>query len=155
SIDDILTSIEVANLTGGPSANTFDVSGWTGGGTLSADGGSDSIVAIKSADFALSTAALSSTDGMSLTLLSIDNANLTGQGIAVGTWSGDSLTLSGTSVTLTSVTTTGNVTFTASGDVTVGTITTGAGQSVAISAGGAILDGNGAADNITTKNLYL
>src|SRR5207248_5992557 len=53
TIHDQLTSIEVANLTGGPSSNTFDVSGWTGGGSLSAAAGSDSLVASKNANFTL------------------------------------------------------------------------------------------------------
>jgi hypothetical protein len=49
----------------------------------------------------------------------------------------------------------GAVTITAGGDFVVGAIITSPGGSVSITAGGAILDGNGSADNITTNNLSL
>src|SRR5204862_381156 len=87
-----LSSIEVANLTGGASANTFTVSGWTGSGTITGGGGADTISAIKDADFTLSDTALSASDGMNLALLGIGTANLTGGASAsafnVSSWTG-------------------------------------------------------------------
>jgi hypothetical protein len=48
-----------------------------------------------------------------------------------------------------------SITVGGSGNATIQVITTGLGGKVSITAGGAILDGNGAADNVTTSNLAL
>src|SRR5262249_7481837 len=77
-IHDQLTSIEVANLTGGPGANSFDVSSWTGTGSLNADGDSNTVNATKNTDCTPGDTSLGTTDGMSLTLAGIEIANLTG-----------------------------------------------------------------------------
>src|SRR5262245_21414604 len=87
-----LTNVGVANLTGGGGDNTFTVSGWSGSGTLNGMGGDDTVAATKNQDFTLTNGSLTATDGMSLTLASIQVANLTGGGghntFAVGDWSG-------------------------------------------------------------------
>ncbi len=88
-----LSAIGTANLTGGVSANDFDVSMWTGSGTLTGGGGgSDRVVATKNASYTLSNSAISSTDGMSLTLSSIQSVLLfdTGGGhsFTVDGWTG-------------------------------------------------------------------
>src|SRR5262249_52570775 len=49
-----LAAITVANLTGGASASTFDVSGWTGTGSLNGGGGTDMVVVNKNANMTLS-----------------------------------------------------------------------------------------------------
>jgi Ca2+-binding RTX toxin-like protein len=73
-----LASIEVATLSGGPSANTFTVSGWTGTGLLDAAGGSDTLVANNDADFVLADGSLSRSGSGVLTILGFESANLTG-----------------------------------------------------------------------------
>src|SRR5205085_1605694 len=65
-----LGNFEVATLSGGASANAFTVSGWTGSGTITGGGGADTVSATKDANFTLSNTALTSSDGMSLTLSS-------------------------------------------------------------------------------------
>ena len=60
--------------------NSFDVSGWTGSGTLTATeaaGTVSTIVATKSAGYTLTNTSLSSTDGMNLSLRGMTTANLT------------------------------------------------------------------------------
>jgi hypothetical protein len=71
-------SFQVANLTGGASSNTFEVSGWTGTGAIDGLGGADTVAATKDEDFTSSDALLKTTDGMSLGLSSIETLNLTG-----------------------------------------------------------------------------
>ena len=88
-----LSGLEVANLTGGTSANTFTVSGWTGTGSLIGGDGSDVVAATKDGLFTLTDSQLSTADGMSLALDSIAIANLTG-GVGNDTfdllgWTGD------------------------------------------------------------------
>ncbi len=87
-----LAGIETANLTGGASANTFTVSGWTGHGTITGGGGSDTIAATKDANFTLTDSSLGTSDGMTLALLAIGTANLTGGASAnsfdVSGWTG-------------------------------------------------------------------
>ncbi|MFO0925869.1 MAG: hypothetical protein U0736_02390 [Gemmataceae bacterium] len=76
-----LVSVEDARLTGGPGNNLFTVSGWTGGGALTGGGGSDAVVAVKNADFVLTDASLTASDGLALTLTpasGIRRAALTG-----------------------------------------------------------------------------
>ena len=90
---DALAKLQVANLTGGISANTFTVSGWTRAGTFVGGGGTgDTIVASKNVNFMLSNAVLQTTDGMSLSLSGITKATLTGgtgnNSFTVGGWTG-------------------------------------------------------------------
>jgi hypothetical protein len=101
-----LSAIRTAKLTGGASNNTFNVTGWTGAGSLSGGGGTDTVVAVKNADFSLSNTALTAGDGMSLALSAIGIANLAvGSGnnlFTIGTWTGTgSLTGGGGSDTVT------------------------------------------------------
>jgi hypothetical protein len=87
-----LSAISLANLTGGPGNNTFTVSGWSGGGTLTGGGGTDTVVATRNADFTLSNTALTTSDGLNLTLSGIGIAKLTGgtgnNTFTVSGWSG-------------------------------------------------------------------
>lgn len=89
---DTLANLQIANLTGGSSANTFTVSGWTGKGLLVGGGSSDSVVASKNTNFMLSNSALQTSDGMDLTLVAFSAATLTGgagdNGFTVGSWTG-------------------------------------------------------------------
>jgi hypothetical protein len=73
-----LAGFATANLTGGPSNNTFTVSGWTGGGILTGGGGVATVLATKNADFTLSDTALTANDGLHLTLSGVGKAQLTG-----------------------------------------------------------------------------
>ena len=74
-----LAGIEAANLTGGASANTFDVSGWTHAAILVGGGGADTIAATKDVNFTLSNTGLQTSDGMNVSLnASFLTANLTG-----------------------------------------------------------------------------
>ena len=95
---DTLANLQTANLTGGSGANTFTVSGWTGLGTFSGGGGSDTIVAVKSANFTLSNTSLITSDNMNLTLNGFSKAKLTGGAgedtFTVSDWTGSG-TLSG------------------------------------------------------------
>ena len=87
-----LSGIGIANLTGGAGNNSFDVSGWTGRGSLSGNGGADTLVATKDTSFTLDNTTLSTTDGMTLALLNIGRANLTGgtesDSFTVSNWTG-------------------------------------------------------------------
>lgn len=91
---DKLSSLEVANLTGGTGNNTFTTSGWTGTGHFVGGGGSgDTISVSKNVDlFTLSNTRLQSSDGLSLELAGFAKANLTGGAgnnrFDVGGWSG-------------------------------------------------------------------
>ena len=84
---------ETLSVSGSDDADTFNVSSFTGTATVSGGTGSDSITATKNADFTLSNGSLAASDGMALTLSSIQTANLTGGAgdntFTVGnTWSG-------------------------------------------------------------------
>jgi hypothetical protein len=92
---DTLSAIENALLTGGASANTFTVSGWTGGGSLTGGGGTDTVVASKNVSFTLSNSSLSATNGLSMSLSGIGIANLTG-GAAANTFTVSGWTGTGT-----------------------------------------------------------
>ena len=76
-----LSGFTSANLTDSSTGGlTFTVSGWTGSGSLiDADtGGSfDAVTSTKAAGYTLSDTALTSTDGMSLSLSGLTSANLT------------------------------------------------------------------------------
>jgi hypothetical protein len=92
NMDVHLAHFGVAELTGGTSANTFDVSGWTGTGTLESEGGTDTVAARKDGKFALTDSRLLTSDGMSLALQHLSVANLTGGPsnnlFDVGGWTG-------------------------------------------------------------------
>lgn len=90
-----LSSVERADLTGGNGANTFTVTDWTGGGLLTGAGGADTIVAVKNGDFTLADSSLATSDGMNLTLASVETANLTG-GAGVNTFTVSGWTGGGT-----------------------------------------------------------
>jgi len=94
-----LTGFTIANLGGGPSANTFTVSGWTGSGRLSGGAIAGTLVAIKDTDFLLANNSLATGDGMSLTLADIGTANLTGgpglNTFDVSGWTGDGILTGG------------------------------------------------------------
>ncbi len=74
----VLDSIGTANLTGGPSNNTFTVNAWTGVGVIDGAGGSvDRVVANRaSAEFVLGDSFLSSTGFGTLNLVSVEAADL-------------------------------------------------------------------------------
>jgi hypothetical protein len=90
-----LAGIHQAVLTGGPSANTFDVSGWTGTATLDGGGGLATVVSSNDADFTLSDNALTRSTGGTFTLVNIQRAVLTGgpgdNTFTVSNWSGSAL----------------------------------------------------------------
>lgn len=104
------TSVEKVELFGGASANTFDVSTFTGSTILHGGGGTDTVVATRDASFTLSDSLLSVTGGGTHTLDSIKAARLTGGAGAntftIGAWTGQA-TLNGS---------TGTDTLVASGD---------------------------------------
>ena len=71
-----------AYLAGGGSGNRFDVTGWTGSGTLVGGGvsgnASDTVVLVQDADFTLDDAYLATTTGSHWQLVAITAAELTG-----------------------------------------------------------------------------
>jgi Ca2+-binding RTX toxin-like protein len=73
-----LAQVEQAVLTGGSSANSFTVSGWTGIATLNGGGGIDVVVAANSSGFTLSDMNLTRTTGGQFALSSIEQASLSG-----------------------------------------------------------------------------
>ena len=90
SFTDNLSGISVISLMGaGNLSHTFNVSGWTGSGTLALGGGTGIVTASKSGGFTLSKASLTSADGMALAIFGIITANLT------DTSSGNTFTIAG------------------------------------------------------------
>ncbi len=90
---DTLANLQVANLTGGTSSNTFTVSGWSGEGSFVGGGGTtDTLVASKDVSFTLSNVRLQSSDGMNLSLTGFTKATLSGGAgnntFTVGGWTG-------------------------------------------------------------------
>jgi Ca2+-binding RTX toxin-like protein len=75
---DSLTDIGEAELTGGASANTFDLTGWTGAATITGGSGTDSLVADGNSDFTLTDALLQRTGQGEIVLGSVESAALTG-----------------------------------------------------------------------------
>ena len=73
-----LASIESAILTGGASDNTFDLSSWTGPSTVDGSGGIDTLKLIRNANFTLTDALISVSDGTSYPVASVERADLTG-----------------------------------------------------------------------------
>ncbi len=74
----VLSGITTANLTATSSGKTFDVSGWTGSGSLTDTAATgDTVTATKSASMTLTGSSLWSTDGMTLALSNFKTAALT------------------------------------------------------------------------------
>ncbi len=114
-----LNGFTTANLTDSAGGNTFTVSGWTGGGSLSDTGaGGDTVAASKSAGYTLANSSLASTDGMSLGLSRITTANLTatsaGKTFDVSGWTGSG-SLTDTAATGDTVTATKSASMTLTG----------------------------------------
>ena len=65
-----LSGFETANLTGGSSANTFDVTGWTGTGSLTGNGATSTVAATKNTDITLTNNSLTA-GTMNMTLSGI------------------------------------------------------------------------------------
>lgn len=74
----VLATMEVANLTGGASDNTFDVGGWNGTGSLVGGGGLNTVAATRNANFTLTNSSLAASGGFTLALTDITRAELTG-----------------------------------------------------------------------------
>ena len=70
-----LSLVTDAKLEGGASTNQFEVSEWTGSGTLIGNGDKDTVKATKDQNFTLGDTSLISTDGMNFLLTSIENAS--------------------------------------------------------------------------------
>ena len=74
-----LSGFEVANLTGGSSANTFDVTGWTGTGSLTGNGATSTVAATKNTDTTLTNSSLTAgtmnmmLSGITLSALTANN----------------------------------------------------------------------------------
>ena len=166
-----LAGIEIANLTGGVSANSFTVSGWTGTGTMDGLAGSDTIIAVNDVNFTLTDTGLARTGRGALTLAGIEVANLTGgvgaNNFTVSGWTGtgtmDGLAGSDTiiavndvnfTLTNTSLARTGLGTLTLAG-IEVANLTGGAGaNSFTVSGwtGTGTLDGMGGSDTAIAVN---
>ncbi|HLP76522.1 MAG TPA: hypothetical protein VK327_06325, partial [Candidatus Paceibacterota bacterium] len=74
-----LSGIQTANLTGGSSANTYTVSGWTGTGSITGPTGStNTLLAVSNANFTLTNSLLTRSGFGDLQLANIINAVLTG-----------------------------------------------------------------------------
>ena len=102
-ISDKFYGISAATVTAPTISNTFNIQGWSGTGSLTSGGASGTLVVGQSGGFTLSNGALSSTNGMAMSLSGITTASLTdttgGNSIAIGGWTG-SLTLTGSHETL-------------------------------------------------------
>jgi hypothetical protein len=119
-----LVRFQQAHLTGGASNDTFDVSGWTGSGTLDGGGGTNTVIASNDVNFTLSNSSLGRSGLGTLTLANIQIANLTGGGgnntFTVSGWTGNdnldggggaddyNISLVGSGAGLTTVTNSGN-----------------------------------------------
>ena len=71
-------------VAGQGTTNGFNVSGWTGAGTLTAPTGTGTVAAAKNAGSTLTDTSLASTDGMNVTLSGITSADLSTVGAGVG-----------------------------------------------------------------------
>jgi Ca2+-binding RTX toxin-like protein len=87
-----LNRIQNVFLSGGPGNNTFDVSGYTGSGSIFGNGGSDTVAASGAGTLSLTDNSLSRTGDGTLALTNIQNAVLTatsgGATFNVSSWSG-------------------------------------------------------------------
>lgn len=73
-----LQSIELATLAGGASANTFNLSGWTGSGQVDGKGGDDLFTWSLDASATLTGASFIASNGSAIFLTSVEKASLTG-----------------------------------------------------------------------------
>jgi hypothetical protein len=73
-----LQNVTNAVLTGGPGGTTFNVSGWTGTATLIGQGGTNTVVLSRAADFTLTDNTLTLANGGTFHLVNIQNLVLTG-----------------------------------------------------------------------------
>ena len=156
-----ITSAKLTDTSAG--GKTFTVTGWTGSGSLT--GTADTVTASKSADYTLTNALLSSTDGMSLGLNGITTANLTatgsGHNFTVSGWTGTG-SLTGAAAAVTDAASGGftltntsliapNTTMTLSGITTANLTDTGSGNTFTVSGwthGGTLA---GTADTVTAS----
>ena len=166
-----LSGFTTASLTDTAGGNTFTVSGWKGGGSLTDSAAvGDTVTASKSAGFTLANTSLSSTDGMSLGLSNVTTANLTDSGSGGNTftitgWTGTG-TLKGTAGTLvdgvsssvvlakTSLAVTGGPTLTLSGFTTANLTDTTGGNTFTVSGwtgSGSLTDSAAAGDTVTAS----
>ena len=71
-----LSGFETANLTGGSSANIFDVTGWTGTGSLTGNGATSTVAATKNTDMTLTDSSLTAgTMNMMLSGITLERAH--------------------------------------------------------------------------------
>jgi hypothetical protein len=90
-----VANVELLNLTGGAGNNSFDLNGWTGGGTLDGLAGTDDVAITRDADFGLTASTLTVSVGLPVTIANLENAALTG-GISQNTftlvgWNGNAV----------------------------------------------------------------
>lgn len=87
-----LQQVTLAALAGGNGNDTFDLSGWNGGGTLSGGAGYDTFILMRDTDFVLADALLEMADGTQLVLAGLENAWLTGRAsdnvFTISQWTG-------------------------------------------------------------------
>src|SRR5204862_7975176 len=76
--DDVLSGIERAVLTGGPHDTTFDITGWTGSGAITAGGGHDRLIAGGDEDLTLTDSLLVRSAAGAVSFDSIVAVQLTG-----------------------------------------------------------------------------
>ena len=167
-----LTSVEVATLTGGASANTFTVSSWTGSAALAGAGGNDAYTVNLHTGTAGSVS-ISDASGAGDTLVvngtaSADTLTVTGTSVSRGSqtisYSGietltinagdgdDAITINSASVATTIYGDAGADTFTANGNAASLTLSGGAGNdAVTVTATAAALTVNGDADDDTVN----
>lgn len=169
---DTLVNVQIANLTGGSSANTFTASGWTGAGSLVGGGGTDTIVKSVDANFTLANTGLQTSDGMSLSLSGLSAATLIGgagnNSFTVGSWTGTATLAGGTgsdtlaatrdasmTLTTTSLSTTGYGNLSLSG-FEIANLTGGVGNNTFTVTGwsgsGSLVGGGGADTLVVSRN---
>ena len=73
-----LSGVTQAALTSGPSNDSFDVTGWTGSGSITGGGGFDTLISTVDADAVLTDTSLTRTNGASLVLAGIAKAIISG-----------------------------------------------------------------------------
>lgn len=88
-----LSGFSKAKLTGGAGNNTFVVSEWTGGGTVTGGAGDDTLIAERNANHTLTNTSLATIGFGTLSLSGLENAELTGGAgnntFTVSGWTGD------------------------------------------------------------------
>lgn len=73
-----LSGIDNAVITGGGSANTFNITNWSSAATLNGEGGNDKVVAAGNVNFTLSDTSLTRSTGGTIALTSIQEADISG-----------------------------------------------------------------------------